>query len=128
MRVMLNSMAVGMRDGARLGSAPPHPCVKRIESDPVDQFGGPLDVPDREVAGFAGFQASDFVDSPSAARRIACYRGKAFVDGEAEQVAPMFIVSSSEVSGEVPGLLSVASAIGTPCRRIASTGGIWFRG
>ena len=29
-------------------------------------------------------------------------------------VAAMFMASSSEVSGDVPGLLSVASAIGTP--------------
>ena len=35
----------------------------------------------------------------------------------------MFMASSSEVSGEVPGLQSVASAIGTPCRRNSSTGG-----
>ena len=38
-------------------------------------------------------------------------------------VAPMFIVTSSEVSGEVPGLQSVASAIGTPAARRRSIGG-----
>ena len=38
----------------------------------------------------------------------------------------MFMVSSSEVIGEVPGLQSVAIAIGTPCRRNASTGGSCF--
>ena len=36
----------------------------------------------------------------------------------------MFIVSSSEVSGEVPGLQSVASASFTPASRKASIGGI----
>ena len=35
----------------------------------------------------------------------------------------MFMVSSSEVSGEVPGLQSVATAIGTPCLRNSSIGG-----
>ncbi|MCY1558605.1 hypothetical protein D9M68_955560 [compost metagenome] len=35
----------------------------------------------------------------------------------------MFIASSSEVIGEVPGLLSVATAIGTPAARKAATGG-----
>ena len=35
----------------------------------------------------------------------------------------MFRVSSSEVRGEVPGLLPVASAIGTPAARKASIGG-----
>ena len=38
-------------------------------------------------------------------------------------VQPMFRMSSSEEIGEVPGLQSVASAIGTPARRSASTGG-----
>ena len=36
----------------------------------------------------------------------------------------MFIVSNSEVSGDEPGLQSLASAIGTPARRSAATGGI----
>ena len=35
----------------------------------------------------------------------------------------MFIVSSSEVSGDVPGLQSVATAILTPCLRKSSIGG-----
>ncbi len=35
----------------------------------------------------------------------------------------MFMVSSSDVSGEVPGLQSVASAIGTPAALKASIGG-----
>jgi hypothetical protein len=35
----------------------------------------------------------------------------------------MFIVSSREVSGDVPGLLSVASASPTPWRRNSPTGG-----
>ena len=40
-----------------------------------------------------------------------------------KSVAAMFIASRSEVSGDVPGLQSVATAIGTPTRRSASTGG-----
>jgi hypothetical protein len=35
----------------------------------------------------------------------------------------MFIASSSEVRGEVPGLQSVAIAIGTPASRNAAIGG-----
>ncbi len=35
----------------------------------------------------------------------------------------MFIASSGLVSGEVPGLLSVASASGTPAARNAAIGG-----
>jgi hypothetical protein len=38
-------------------------------------------------------------------------------------VQAMFIVSSKEVSGEVPGLQSVATAIGTPALRSAWIGG-----
>ncbi len=37
----------------------------------------------------------------------------------------MFIASSNEVSGEVPGLLSDAMASFTPWRRSSSTGGLW---
>ena len=37
----------------------------------------------------------------------------------------MFMVSSSEVSGEVPGLQSVATAMCTPCRRNSSIGGFF---
>ena len=35
----------------------------------------------------------------------------------------MFMASSSEVIGEVPGLQSVATAIGTPCFRNSAIGG-----
>ena len=38
-------------------------------------------------------------------------------------VHAMFIASSSEVMGEVPGLQSVATAIATPAARNAATGG-----
>ena len=37
----------------------------------------------------------------------------------------MFIASSGEASGEEPGLRSVATAMRTPWRRNASTGGAW---
>ena len=38
----------------------------------------------------------------------------------------MFMASSSDVMGEEPGLQSVATAIGTPAFRKASTGGFCF--
>ena len=38
-------------------------------------------------------------------------------------VHAMFSISSSDVAGEVPGLQSVATAIGTPWARIAAIGG-----
>ena len=36
----------------------------------------------------------------------------------------MLSMSSMDVTGELPGLLSVAMAIGTPCLRNSSTGGL----
>ena len=36
----------------------------------------------------------------------------------------MLIIKVGEVTGEVPGLQSVATAIGTPWRRSRSTGGL----
>ena len=38
-------------------------------------------------------------------------------------VHAMFSISSSDVHGDVPGLQSVETAIGTPCRRSKSIGG-----
>ena len=77
-------MAVGCGT-EQAGKCPATPGVKRIESHSVDQFGRPLDIPDREIAGFAGVQASGLLEQPERPRRLPCYRGNAFVDREAEQ-------------------------------------------
>ena len=111
---------------AARSSAPPHPRVQRIEADAIDQLGRPLDVPDREVAPLAGFERADLVEPAERARRLARDAGEASSTVSRNSVAAMFMVSSSEVIGEVPGLLSVAIAIGTPWRRKASTGGSCF--
>ena len=92
--------------------------MQRIEADAIDQLGRPLDVPDREVAPTCRLRACRSRREPPSARaasRVTPARHSSTV--RRNSVAAMFMVSSSEVSGEVPGLQSVASAIGTPCRR-----------
>jgi hypothetical protein len=96
--------------------------MERIEADAIDELGWTLDVPDREVAVLAGFETADAVEQ--AASRVTPAMHSSTVSRNS--VAPMFMVSSSEVSGEEPGLQSVEMAIGTPWRRIAWMGGICF--
>ena len=92
--------------------------VQRVEAHAVDELGRALDVPDREVAALAGLQRAGLVRAgPARARPRACTPARHSSTVSRNRVAAMFMVSSSEVSGEVPGLQSVASAIGTPCLR-----------
>ena len=49
----------------------------------------------------------------------------ALFDREAEQLAAMLRASRIDVSGDVPGFESVATAIGTRCLRNSATGGAW---
>src|SRR6185312_5900943 len=64
MRVMSKFLAamVSVAGRSRAGDTPPYPCVKRIEPNSVDELGRPLDIPDREVAGFTGVQTSGLVE------------------------------------------------------------------
>ena len=87
--------------------------MERIEAHAINKFSRPLDIPDGEVGPFTGFQRAGF------ALQSECAGGFA---GDAGDV---FVVSSSEVSGEVPGLLSVATAIFTPCWRNSAIGGFF---
>ena len=82
-----------------------------IEAEPVDQLGRALDIPDRKVAGFSGSMVPIVSSRPSAraASRVTPAMHSSTVSRNS--VAAMFIVSSSDVIGEVPGLLSVAIAI-----------------
>lgn len=66
-------------------SAPPDPAVQRIEPHAVDQFGGALDIPNREVAGLPRLQRADAVEAAERAGGFAGDAGQALVDGEAEQ-------------------------------------------
>ena len=97
--------------------------MQRVEADPVDEFGRTLDVPDREIAPFAGLERAGPPRRPSArapSRVVPAMHSATVIRNS---VAPMFMARSSEVSGELPGLQSVASAILTPWARNSSTGG-----
>jgi len=88
--------------------------VQRVEADPVDELSGPLDIPDREIAPFAGLErTSPTENTPARApSRVTPARHSATVIRNS--VAPIFMASRSDVSGELPGLQSVASAMFTP--------------
>jgi len=61
--------------------------------------------------------------APSARARIARYACDTFIDGQAKQRRRHVQGHEQRGIGEVPGLLSVAIAIGRLCRRNVSTGG-----
>ena len=56
-----------------------------------------------------------------------CFAQPASASGTVRRnrVQAMLIISSRLSAGEVPGLWSVETAIGTPAARSASTGGRW---
>jgi hypothetical protein len=97
--------------------------MQRREADAIDQLGWPLDVPDRQIAGFAGFERADLIEPAQRACRWRVTPSRHSSTVSRKKVAAMFIVSNSEVSGEVPGLESLEMAIGTLCLRRRSTGG-----
>lgn len=99
--------------------------MQRVEADAVDKLGRLGDVPNGKVGLLAGFQRADGVQLAQRTRGLAGDAGNAFFHGQRKQRRTMFMVSSSEVSGEVPGLLSVASAMWVPCLRNSSTGGFF---
>ena len=99
--------------------------VQWVEAEPVDELGRPVDVPDREIAPFAGFERAGLARKAQRARAFAGHAGEAFVNGHPEQRrAPYSCASRSEVSGELPGLQSVAMrhrhAVGAEQRRPAA--------
>src|SRR6266567_2696477 len=101
----------------------PHPAMQRIEAHPVRQLGRPVDIPDREVAPFADFERTGLTEhAQRAPARVTPARHSATVIRNS--VAPIFMASRSDVSGELPGLQSVASAMFTPWARNSSTGGL----
>ena len=61
--------------------------------------------------------------SPSARAALTVIPRNASTTVIRNNVAAMFRTSNGDVSGDVPGLQSVASAIGTPAARNAAIGG-----
>ncbi len=95
--------------------SPPDTSMEGVVADPVDELRWLVDIPDREVRALADLQRCR---SPRRAqapwRRCASSPSRHSSTVIRNSVAAMFIASSSDVSGEVPGLQSVATAIGTP--------------
>ena len=98
-------------------------CLAGIESDRIGQVGGTFDIPQGQVGMLADFQRADLVLQSERTGRIGRRAKQRFLRRQAPQGARMFIASSREVMGEVPGLQSVDTAIGTPASRNAATGG-----
>lgn len=90
--------------------------VKRVEADAIGQLGRVGDVPDGQIGAQAGAMRPRS-DRPSARAAFSVTPRRHSAGVMRNSVAPMFMVSRIEVSGEVPGLQSVASAIGTPASR-----------
>ena len=59
--------------------------MQRIEADPVDEFGGAIDIPDREIAPFAGLERTSFAEDTQRARTFPRHAGEAFGNGHPEQ-------------------------------------------
>ena len=101
--------------------SPPHPAVQRVEAHPVNQLGRAVDIPDREIAIFAGLERRSR-EYPARARTQR-HAGEAFGNRHPEQRRAHVHGQRSDVSGELPGLQSVASAMFTPWARNSSIGG-----
>jgi len=78
-----------------------------------------------QIARSARLPGSRLPRSESPSARAACNvaPASAYSGVKRNSVHAMFSIVRIEVQGEVPGLQSVATAIGTPCRRSRSTGG-----
>ena len=94
-----------------------------LRTDPVRKLGGLVDVPQRDVGALPDGERAAVGESERA-RRVLRDAGAAPRRGVSRNnVHAMLIISGSDVAGDVPGLQSVAIAIGTRRARSAATGG-----
>lgn len=98
--------------------------MQRVEADAIDKFGRRSDVPDRQISPLSASSVPVSCASPRAAAALRVTPSRHSSTVMKNSVAAMFMVSSNEVSGDVPGLQSVASAIATPLARKRATGGL----
>ena len=94
----------------------------RIESHRVRQLGRALDVPEHEVGAQARSQGAAILQAQGL-RRMRVTPASASSGVSLNKVQAILSMSSSEVHGELPGLQSVDTAMGTPCSRSSATGG-----
>src|SRR3984957_2885372 len=59
--------------------------MQRVEAEPIDKLGRPIDVPYGEIGPFAGFEGSCLAREAKRAGRVAGGAGEAFVHREPEQ-------------------------------------------
>jgi len=95
--------------------------MERIEAHAVNEIRWPLDIPDGEVAELGRLERPDLVEAPQGPRSFP-RDARDTSSTVRRKRGPMFIASRSEVSGDVPGLQSVAP-MWVPCRRNRSIGG-----
>ena len=102
---------------------PAHDAGAHVAADSVRELRGLPDIPQREVGALARVERSPIGESPSA--RAACRVTPASASSGVSRnsVQAKFSISTSEPTGEVPGLQSVAIAIGTRSARSAAIGG-----
>ena len=60
-------------------------CMKRIETDAIDKLRRALDIPDREIGGFADLQRSGFGKNAKRLRGVACCGDQTFLDRQPEE-------------------------------------------
>ena len=112
------SFLLPMRDAARANDA-----STAIAADPVAKLRRHRDIPERDVGPLARARACRGRRSPSARAACRVTPASASAGVRRNSVHAMLSISGSDVDGEVPGLQSVAMAIGTPRARIAAIGG-----
>ena len=104
------------------------PRVQRIEADTIDELGRPLDVPDREIRPFAGFERPRLLGEAERARRIARDAGEAFVDRQAEQRRRHVERQQQRRQRRGAGIANRSRPpSGRPCWRKSATGGACAR-
>src|SRR6516225_9209336 len=82
-----NRRATLLRRGASRSRsrAPPHARMKRIEAEVIDELDRLVDIPDGEVAPFAGLERADLVEATERACRFAGESRDAFLERQAEE-------------------------------------------
>ena len=95
----------------------------RVETDRVGEMPGRLDIPHDTTSAFIPGAIMPRSFSPRARAALTVTPRKASSGVRPKSTQAMFMAVSSECTGEEPGLRSVATASGTPCRRNDGTGG-----
>jgi hypothetical protein len=94
-----------------------------IRAERISELGRRANFPKRETARCPNASLPTLLSMPSACAAFSVTPASASVGVSPNKVHAMFSISSSDVQGDVPGLQSVAIAIGTPDRLSVAMGG-----